>query len=94
MKPPSLHCRPIRLALNPRKWSTSVPTTNPQLLHLSSTKTTVAIRQTDLAIPLRCRFPAHRDAQMPLMDSLNGNTPWSLVIRNRTADSMAGSGRE
>src|ERR1017187_7632829 len=52
-------------------------------------KPNVAIGQrTPRHSQLRCRSLAIRDAQVPLTYSPNGNTPWSLVIRNRTADSM------
>ena len=57
-------------------------------------KTNAAIGPEHPADPLRCPFPAIRDAQMPLAHSPDRNTPWSSVISNRTADSMAGSGRK
>ena len=41
---------------------------------------------------LQCRFLANRNAQMPLTQSAKGNTPWSFLIRNRTADSLVEPG--
>lgn len=41
---------------------------------------------------LQCRFLANRSAQMPLTQSAKGNTPWSFVISNRTADSLVEPG--
>jgi hypothetical protein len=41
---------------------------------------------------LQCRFLANRSAQMPLTQSAKGNTPWSVVIGNRIADSLVEPG--
>jgi hypothetical protein len=56
------------------RWD-SVPATNPKSVHLPPAKTNVAIAKNTSPCALRCRFLAIRDAQMPLLDSLDGNHP-------------------
>jgi hypothetical protein len=68
----------------------SVPTANTKQVHLSCRQNQRRHGQEDLAISIRCRFPANRDAQMPLLDSLDGIPPRILLGGNRTADSMVG----
>src|ERR1022692_4428538 len=58
----------------------SVPTANPKQVHQSRyiyrpPKPTSPRTRRPRHPPLRCRFLAIRDAQMPLLDSLDGNHP-------------------